>query len=396
MSLDLHLSLASEAGDVTPAILDTMREGLVVLDRDLHVRAVNAAFCSLFGVVRGDAVGRALTALGNGQRETAPLTRALEDLARAGDADRELEVTAVFPSLGQRTMRLRARRLDGTAAPDRPAVALVIEDVTELREAEAVLATLHSELEVDAARGTTELAAANEELEAFAYSVSHDLRAPLRALAGFSTALAEDYGDRLDARGHEYLQHIQTAADGMSQLINHMLRLSRLTRSEMFYERVDLSAVVRETLAELSRQEPARRVATEVEDGLTGEGDAVLLRTALQNLIENAWKYTRHAPDARIAFRSERTGDDTAYVVSDNGAGFDMAYADKLFTPFERLHAAHEFEGTGVGLATVNRIVRRHGGLLRGEGAVGRGATFTFTLGRPAADRQPASQPDIP
>lgn len=378
-----------EAADLTESILDAMREGLVVLDEDLRVERVNAAFCRLFGVRPGDTVGRPLGALGEGQWDTEPLTRALEDLARAGDGEHELEVRAAFPGLGQRTMRLRARRLEGTAARDRLALVLVIEDVTELRGAEAALAELHRELKVDAERGTTELAAANEELEAFAYSVSHDLRAPLRALSGFSAALAEDYGDRLDARGHGYLQHIQTAAEAMSRLINHMLRLSRLTRSEMSYERVDLSAVVRETLAELAHQEPARRVASEVEDDLVAEGDPVLLRTALQNLLENAWKYTRHAPDARIEFRSEQTGDETSYAVSDNGAGFDMAYADKLFAPFERLHGAHEFEGTGVGLATVNRVVHRHGGLIRGEGAVGRGATFTFTLGGPADHRRP-------
>ncbi|HEX8298430.1 MAG TPA: ATP-binding protein, partial [Rubricoccaceae bacterium] len=163
-------------------------------------------------------------------------------------------------------------------------------------------------------------------------------------------------------------------------------------RSEMSYERVDLSALARETLAELSRQEPARRVASRVEDGLVAEGDPVLLRTALQNLLENAWKYTRDAPEARIEFRSERKGDETSYVVSDNGAGFDMAYAGKLFAPFERLHGVHEFEGTGVGLTTVNRIVHRHGGLIRGEGAVGQGATFTFTLGRHADDRWTSSR----
>ena len=288
-------------------------------------------------------------------------------------------------------MRLRAHHLDVMAKPEQPAIVLFLQDVTKLREAEAALAALHSALEVDVARGMTELAAANKELEAFAYSVSHDLRSPLRALAGFSEALVEDYGDRLDARGHDYLQHIQTAAEDMSRLINHLLRLSRLTRSEMSYERVDLSALVRETLAELARQEPMRRVAFEVEDGLVAEGDPVLLRTALQNLVENAWKYTCRTPDARIAFRSEQTGDETSYIVSDNGAGFDMAYAGKLFTPFERLHGVHEFEGTGVGLATVSRVVHRHGGRIRGEGVVGRGATFTFTLGRPADD--PSTSP---
>ena len=388
-----HRPYASEVADLTTAIFDTMWEGLVVLDEGDRVQMVNAAFCRMSGLASEDAVGRPLAEIGNGQWNTEPLARALDLLSRTGAAEHEAEVTAPFPGLGLRTMRLCARRLNATAAYGRTAIVLVIEDVTDLRHAEAALATLHRGLKVDAERGTTELAAANEELEAFAYSVSHDLRAPLRALSGFSDALAEDYGDRLDARGHEYLQHIQTAADGMSRLIDHLLRLSRLTRSEMSYERVDLSALVRDALAELSRQEPARRVASDVEDGLVVEGDPVLLRTAIQNLVENAWKYTRHVPDARIAFRSKRAGEETAYVVSDNGAGFDMAFAGKLFTPFERLHGAHEFEGTGVGLATVNRVVHRHGGLLRGEGTVGEGATFTFTLGRPADDRKPSARP---
>ena len=388
-----HRPYASEVADLTTAIFDTMWEGLVVLDEGARVQMVNAAFCRMSGLASEDAVGRPLAEIGNGQWNTEPLARALDLLSRTGAAEHEAEVTAPFPGLGLRTMRLCARRLNATAAYGRTAIVLVIEDVTDLRHAEAALATLHRGLKVDAERGTTELAAANEELEAFAYSVSHDLRAPLRALSGFSDALAEDYGDRLDARGHEYLQHIQTAADGMSRLIDHLLRLSRLTRSEMSYERVDLSALVRDALAELSRQEPARRVASDVEDGLVVEGDPVLLRTAIQNLVENAWKYTRHVPDARIAFRSKREGEETAYVVSDNGAGFDMAFAGKLFTPFERLHGAHEFEGTGVGLATVKRVVHRHRGLLRGEGIVGEGATFTFTLGRPADDRKPSARP---
>jgi light-regulated signal transduction histidine kinase (bacteriophytochrome) len=287
-------------------------------------------------------------------------------------------------------MRLRARRVERPSAGERAAIVLVIEDVTRLREAEAELEALRCGLEASVRRRTAELAAANEELEAFAYSVSHDLCAPLRSLTGFSQAIVEDYGDRLDEQGREYLRHIQNAAGGMSRLIDDLLRLSRLTRSEMRYETVDLGAIAREALAELARQEPARRVTTAVEDGLTAVGDAVLLRTALQNLIENAWKYTRHAPDARIEFRAERADGETTYVVRDNGAGFDMAYAGKLFRPFERLHSAHEFEGTGIGLATVSRIVHRHGGRIRGEGAVGRGAAFSFTLGAPPDERAPS------
>ncbi|HLA64270.1 MAG TPA: ATP-binding protein [Rhodothermales bacterium] len=392
MRLELHRLLPPEVADFTASILDTIRDALVVLDTELRVRIVNAAFYRLFGVERADTVGRLLHELGDGQWDIASLNDALADLAGEdeGEGEHDLEVSAVFPGLGRRTMRLRARRLNSPIESERVAIALVVEDVTELRDAEAALAALHADLNADVRRATAELAAANEELEAFSYSVSHDLRAPLRALAGFSVAIAEDYGHLLDAQGHDYLRHIQVAADGMSRLIDDLLRLSRLTRSAMCYEPVDLSDLAREILATLAEREPRRRVSARVEEGVVVEGDAVLLRTALQNLLENAWKYTREVPDAHVAFRTESAGDETAYVVADNGAGFDMTYADKLFTPFERLHSAHEFEGSGVGLATVSRVVHRHGGQIRGEGAVGRGATFSFTLGGPADAPRPA------
>ena len=231
-------------------------------------------------------------------------------------------------------------------------------------------------------RITTELQATNRELEAFSYSVSHDLRAPLRSIDGFSQALLEDYADRLDDQAKTYLGRVRTASQRMGLLIDDMLTLSKITRAEMRRINVDLSALAADVLAELQSSEPERKVDWRIEPGMTAEGDVQLLRVALVNLLGNAWKYTAHQPTPRIEFGTVRdaVGDTTEFFVRDNGAGFNMAYADKLFGAFQRLHLASEFPGTGVGLAPVQRIVRRHGGKIRGEGTPGQGAVFHFTL----------------
>ncbi len=242
-------------------------------------------------------------------------------------------------------------------------------DLTERKRAEEQLA-----------RSNAELNATNKELEAFSYSVSHDLRAPLRSIAGFSQSLLEDYHDELDAQGQDHLRRVRAAAQRMGQLIDDMLSLSRVTRSEMRYEPVDLSALAAEIAAQLRESEPEREVEFKVEEGLADTGDADLLRVALENLLANAWKFTSKHPTAHIEFAAAPTDDGArAYLVRDDGAGFDMAYADKLFGAFQRLHGA-EFPGTGIGLATVQRVVRRHGGNVWGEGSPENGATFYFTL----------------
>jgi len=230
------------------------------------------------------------------------------------------------------------------------------------------------------AERTAQLELANAELESFSYSVSHDLRAPLRSMDGFSQALLEDHGDKLDAEGKKYLQHVRESAQQMARLIDDLLGLSRVTRSELRREPVDLGALARVVLARLQRDEPERKAEILVSDGLVANGDAQLLGLVLQNLIGNAWKFTCKTPLARIEFGVQMNGGRRVYFVRDNGAGFDMAYAGKLFGVFQRLHSAAEFEGTGVGLATVQRIVQRHGGRVWAEGQVGRGATFRFTL----------------
>jgi light-regulated signal transduction histidine kinase (bacteriophytochrome) len=223
--------------------------------------------------------------------------------------------------------------------------------------------------------------AANRELEAFSYSVAHDLRAPLRSIDGFSQALLEDYTDKIDEEGRRHLSFVRESAQQMGRLIDDLLGLSRVTRAELCRLPVDLSVLARDVAAQLGRAEPERQVEIVIGDGIGAEGDAPLLRIALENLLGNAWKFTGKHAVARIEVDMMLVGGETVYLVRDNGAGFDPAYQDKLFGVFQRLHSTHEFEGTGIGLATVKRIVGRHGGRIWATGEVNGGATFYFTLG---------------
>jgi light-regulated signal transduction histidine kinase (bacteriophytochrome) len=246
-------------------------------------------------------------------------------------------------------------------------------------------ARLRAELELRVLERTIELEAANQELEAFAYSVSHDLREPLRAIDGFSRALQVDCGHQLDQKGLHYVERVRAGARRMSTLIDDLLQLSRVGRAQMNKAPVDLSALALLVLEELQRNAPERRVVAQVAPGLDALGDARLLRIVVDNLLGNAWKFTSNRAEARINVGRERKGDEDVFFVRDDGAGFDMAYRDKLFSPFQRLHRVSEFDGTGVGLATVQRIVRRHGGRIWAEGRVDEGAVFFFTLREPGA-----------
>jgi signal transduction histidine kinase len=243
--------------------------------------------------------------------------------------------------------------------------------------AEAEIAALNRKLR----RRAAEIEAANRELEAFSYSVSHDLRAPLRSITSFSQALLEDHGDTLDDQARDYLDRVVRAGRRMAELIEDMMVLSRISRSEMQRRSVDLSATALEIVEELVQGQPDRKVALRVEPGLVVEGDPKLLRIMIENLLANAWKFTALQPNPRIEFGAlpSENGNRTFYV-RDNGAGFDMEQAGRLFTPFQRLHSEAEFPGTGVGLATVRRVVRRHSGKVWAEGEVSHGATFYFTV----------------
>src|ERR1017187_1210617 len=263
------------------------------------------------------------------------------------------------------------------------AVLNILEDSTteDLSDAQAEIRTLNAELEARVEQRTAELVVANKNLEAFTYSVAHDLRSPLRALSGYSEALVEDYGDRLDEAGLGFVERIQAASERMGALIDDLLLLARVSRAEMSLGPVDLSAEVADIAAELQAREPGRRVRFAIHDGVRVTADRTLIHTVVQNLVENAWKFTAKREGATIEFGTTAAGDArVCCYVRDNGAGFDPAFTGKLFQPFQRLHAVTDFPGTGIGLASVQRIVERHGGRAWAEGAVDRGASFYFTL----------------
>jgi PAS domain S-box-containing protein len=349
--------------------------GKALVDSRDRIVDVNPSFARIFGRTQEELEGtpfESLFALREGETlarsDGEGVWRAMRQFVRQDGSTRHVHLTysPVPGNVGQDVAAL-----------------LQVEDVTERLLAEARVHALNRTLEARVAMRTNELTRANQELESFAYSVSHDLRAPLRAIDGFSRILAERYGDRLDDAGRGYLTRVRRAASRMGELIDAMLQLSRLSRSALKVEPVDLSRTALELIEELQVAEPTRRVEAVVEPGLRVEGDAALLRNLLQNLLGNAWKFTRERDPARIELGRTPAGE---FYVRDNGAGFSQEYVDKLFRPFQRLHTEEHFAGHGIGLATVRRIVERHGGTIRAEGAVGEGATFYFTMPGPGED----------
>ncbi len=349
-------------------------------DCDMVVRYANHRYLAFFGLDREAAVGRHIRdIIGAAAFENAePLL--LQSLAgepvhyratrrSAAGEERIIEVESVAD-----------RGADGTV---RGAYALM-RDITDQQRAEDEVRSFNADLERRVSERTAELTAANKELESFAYSISHDLRAPLRGIDGFSHLLAEEYGDTLDETGRGYLDRVRRAAQRMGTLIDDILELSRVTRLEMRRMQVDLSQIATEVLDERTRAAPGHRVECIIAPDCQAFGDPQLLRVMLQNLLENAWKYSGKEAAPKIEFGHEALGGEKVHFVRDNGVGFDMKYADRLFTPFQRLHKPEEFEGTGIGLATVARIVHRHGGRVWAESAVGAGTTLRFTLGRAA------------
>ncbi len=260
--------------------------------------------------------------------------------------------------------------------PEGQLVTAAIRDVTDRKEIEREIQDLNMVLQ----RRATELEVANRELEAFSYSVSHDLRAPLRTIDGFSQALLEDYRDQLPSDAQNFLERVRNAAQRMAKLIDDLLELSRISRIPVERKSIDVSALAQSIAEELQQAEPARRVRFVIQPKLEAHGDSQLLRIAMQNLMNNAWKFTSKLGEARIEIGKSSADGAPAFFVRDNGAGFDISYANKLFGAFQRLHAVTEFPGTGIGLATVQRIVHKHGGRVWAESVVDQGATFYFTL----------------
>lgn len=331
---------------------------------DAAILDVNEGFVEMAGASKGELIGRSLLTIGLLPHE-GDLQALLADL-KVGRVLRLLQFTFAAEAGAVRDVLLSAQpmELEGDASG-----IFTFLDVSELRSAQKLVEAR-----------TAELKDANAELESFNYSISHDLRAPLRGINGFSQAVLEDYGSKLDLRGRRYLDRIKSSTAWMGEMIDALLRLSRQSRGELNIEAVDLSGFARQTAAVLQEESPERRADFDICDDLVVRGDERMLRVVVENLLANAWKFTQHEEVAQIALGARHEGDETVIFVRDNGVGFDPRYANRLMVPFQRLHGRDQFEGQGIGLATVHRIITRHGGRVRAEGGVGEGATIYFTL----------------
>lgn len=365
-------------------VLDTSAVGVIILDAEFEVVWVNLAIEHYFGVSRERVLGKAKreliqTHFGDVVDEPADFAERLLAAYRSNSGEERFEVhVRATDGSGGCWLEHRSQPI-----PSGPFAGGRIEqyyDITERKRGERALADARDALDSQVRERTADLLAVNEELESFNYSVSHDLRAPLRGLTGFSQILADEYSEQLDEKGRHYLERVSGAAERMGELIDALLALSRVARSELRIEDVDLSDLADRIASALRDRDPDRPVELIVEPGVRARGDERLLRVALENLLGNAWKFSRENAAGRIEFGVDRSTDGDVFFVRDNGAGFDMAFVDKLFTPFQRLHSPRDFAGTGIGLATVQRIVNRHSGNIWGEGKVGSGATFYFTL----------------
>lgn len=370
-------------------MLDEARDAIIVHDPDNTIRYWNAGAQRMFGFTRELAIGRSFQSLmGPGACLPAPATA---ELLATGAWNGELECVDAAGRLIVVDRRCIVMRDDG----GRPTGILAVDsDVTERRRAEKEIVLLNNVLEQRIRKRTAELEESNEDLRDFAYSLAHDLRAPLASIDGFSAQLEVRLADHLDDKARHYLRRVRSGVKLMADLTDALLALADLSNTQLLHQAVDLSFVARGIVERLREQEPCRRVDVVVEDTPRAQGDIRLLTDVMENLLGNAWKFTSKKPHARITFGGQSWPNGAyLYHVKDNGAGFDPAYAYKLFGPFQRLHSASEFEGTGIGLAMVRKIVSRHGGRIWAESLPGEGASFYFTLNENVPSRTARETP---
>ncbi|CAH1388039.1 PAS domain-containing sensor histidine kinase [Candidatus Nitrotoga sp. M5] len=369
-----------ESEEQLAVIINSAMDGVIAVDEQQRIRLFNPAATEMFGLSMVEAIGQ-------------PLSRLLPE--RFHQAHEKAIVNFAHTSLKARRMggmgensgiRANGQEFPIEASISQSVIAgkklfiAIVRDITERKQTQDEILRLNFDLERRVVERTAELTAANRELDSFAYAVAHDLRAPLRAMSGFSHALQEDYGHQLQGEPLIYLEQISLASRKMSDLVDGLLLLSRSTRGGLQYELVDISAMSKRLLAELAQSDHGQHAMVEVEAGLQAQCDARMLEVVMRNLLGNAWKYTSHVENPTIRVYAENRDNAHFFCVADNGAGFDMAHANRLFKPFQRLHRQDEFPGIGIGLATVRRIVNRHAGSIEARGEPGKGATFCFTL----------------
>ncbi|SFJ60621.1 sensor histidine kinase [Planctomicrobium piriforme] len=368
------------------SIVDTVGQPQLVLDSNLRIVRANPPFLKTFQTAAEHVEGSLIDELTGGQWNNAGLIALLNQVLQQGVSLVDFELELESPNQARRSMVLNARRIfDEEHAV--PMILLTIDETTEQQQIHLQTQIANIELERRVEERTQSLAVANKallesnrELEAFCYSVSHDLRTPLRAIDGFSRELLNPDGNLSEEQARHYLSRVCASAQRMGQLIDDLLNLSRVGRTEMRLQLVDLSSMAGEIIEELRQSDPTRQLLADIQPGLTAMCDPSLIRIVLDNLIRNAWKFSSRKDAVQIEFGFRDVAEQSGFFVADHGAGFDMTYADKLFGAFHRLHSEHEFPGTGIGLATVRRIVHRHGGKVWATGTVDAGAAFYFSL----------------